>query len=75
MPFRWLSCLLLTSIAFGQAAPPAPSASGEARIERSASIAADQTELNDAYVGPATPAPAQGGKPANQATIDPNYPN
>jgi len=76
MPFRWLTCLLLASIAFGQAAPPASSASGGAKIEQAAPAIPVHAELNDAHFGPARnpamPAPPQGDKPADQPVADPD---
>jgi parvulin-like peptidyl-prolyl isomerase len=49
MRFQWFVCLLLTSIAFAQAAPPAPAASTGAKAEQAAPAADKAPEVK---VGP-----------------------
>lgn len=50
MRFQWSLCLLLASIAFAQAAPPAPTASAGAKAEQAAPAAPDKAP--EAKVGP-----------------------
>ena len=50
MCFRWLVCLVLASIAFAQAAPPAPTGSTTAKAEQTTTVAPDQAPESE--VGP-----------------------